>query len=316
MTAENSDGCESVNLPATTDVQAIVAIFLRCGVVIVKGGLARQPLKSLRRRLKPLILNPGEAIVPGIRGTGRVEMVVPHGSDLEEALGGLKELMCALVGHDAALEFVSAIASYPGASAQEWHRDLEHRQEPNVQIFVPLQRLTHERGPPEFCPASAAMTGEACDGRRVLSTADTTLGDAIVYDPSVIHRGTANRAKAVTRDLLNLSVSRAYFGSAFAQSSRWRRLYAGMWRGGARSPGIGELAAMRRPVQHARPRRDVLGVSVPQAAFLTLSQLVNCPRITLERLGLGFVAVWGTEIGNYNVDGTGLLFTGKQGTMM
>ena len=143
------------------------------------------------------------------------------------------------------------MVSWPGAAAQDYHRDAGAGSEAALLLFVPLEFMTADdkgNGPPELCLCThhprAGVEESQCPGRRLTADADVApVGSVLVYEPGMVHRGLANRAatgfsRARPRVMLHLVIAaegapvRARphgFLSAAAQNHvrRWRSLDLG-----------------------------------------------------------------------------------------
>ena len=98
--------------------------------------------------------------LPGVRGSKRQELVLPFTPPFLGMIAAplqqpsTRTRLAALLGHPVAIEFVSVIVSWPGADAQEYHRDAQAAAEANLLLFVPLDEMQARpghAGPPELC---------------------------------------------------------------------------------------------------------------------------------------------------------------------
>lgn len=99
------------------------------------------------------------------------------------------------------------IISTPGAKEQTWHSDGEHVNLEKhefvhcLNVFIPLEEVTYNRGPTEFFPASHIVTRQP-EPMKFNSMPNNTLnqpiaptlrvGDALLWDYRLLHRGRAN----------------------------------------------------------------------------------------------------------------------------
>ena len=116
------------------------------------------------------------------------------------------------------------MVSWPGALSQELHRDAEAGSEAALLVFIPLEEMA-ETGPPELCACThraQAGSGAAAGGaapiecgsvRFAAEPGKTPPGSALLYDPGLVHRGTANKAKSKTEPRLMLHISIAPHGA-------------------------------------------------------------------------------------------------------
>jgi ectoine hydroxylase-related dioxygenase (phytanoyl-CoA dioxygenase family) len=106
----------------------------------------------------------------------------------------------------ASVEFDTAYwtTTPPGAPDQDFHRDVGHSGA--VSVLVPLMDFHSDFGPLAFCPTThhppaSRWEFEVCPHLIPLPAA----GDAVLYDPALIHRGCANN-RTQTRHALYSSI--------------------------------------------------------------------------------------------------------------
>ena len=182
----------------------------RCGMVVLPALFDPQVLTALRDELverQNLTTGfvPGHKLeMPGVRGSLRQELILPfrYSVAVLEALGKPAALvtLTQLLGHPPSIDLASLIVAWPGAGAQDYHRDAEPGTEAALLLFVPLDptsiAVAGAAGPPEMCacshtPGSPEECGEsppvpmATDGLA-------PLGSAVVYDSGLVHRGLSN----------------------------------------------------------------------------------------------------------------------------
>jgi hypothetical protein len=143
--AEQFERCGLLLLPRLFDPAAIQ--LLRMGILGKMHGNGSAPAYGHKLEL------------PGVRGSRRQELVVPF-KLAEPVLGALRQpavyaVLHAVLGHAPALDFVSVVAAWPGASAQAWHRDVEPATEAAALVFIPLDPTSSDTGrglggPPEM----------------------------------------------------------------------------------------------------------------------------------------------------------------------
>lgn len=145
----------------------------------------------------------------------------------------LKPIIHSLLGQDARLVYAGLILSFKMSANQPWHQDgsalfsdtefpVELGTLPPyaLNVFIPLDDITNELGPTEFCVSShkrenakQAMSSLA-DGDEKKARVIAPLlkrGDALIYDYRVCHRGTSNLSSSSTRRMLYLMYSRPWF---------------------------------------------------------------------------------------------------------
>lgn len=120
---------------------------------------------------------------------------------------------------------VSLITSAAGAKEQAWHSDGEHLNMEKhelvhcLNVFVPLVDVPEERGPTEFFPASHFVTRQegtmkfnSNPENTLASPAAPTMrvGDALVFDYRLLHRGKAN-LDSVDRPMLVFIFHQTWF---------------------------------------------------------------------------------------------------------
>jgi hypothetical protein len=143
----------------------------------------------------------------------------------------IKPVVHSLLGKDAKLVYAGLILSFPLSADQPFHQDGTALFEDNefpihqklppyaLNVFIPLDDVTEELGPTEFCVGSHYRE-EAIKVMKYLESGDEKsakviapllkTGDALIYDYRVCHRGTQNLAEK-TRPMLYLMYSRPWF---------------------------------------------------------------------------------------------------------
>ena len=136
-------------------------------------------------------------------------------------------VMRKLMGDDAINLFTGAVVAEPGAADQPLHMDGGHLwqgthgfEQPQCpphccNVFLPLVDVTAENGPTEFWPGSHVIgkARDAYDGGEPGVALAGAVGDIIVFDYRVVHRGMANAATAA-RPVLYSTFSRPWFRDA------------------------------------------------------------------------------------------------------
>jgi hypothetical protein len=132
-----------------------------------------------------------------------------------------------VLGEDVVPLFAGAVLSAPGSADQPLHMDgghlfqsthgYEQTQNPPhcVNVFVPLVDITQENGPTEFWPGSHVLSRarDAYNGQTPSVKLAGQIGDIIIFDYRVVHRGLANRGTE-NRPLLYLTYARPWFRDA------------------------------------------------------------------------------------------------------
>jgi hypothetical protein len=203
------------SVPLSEPAKAAAA-FESCGMVVIPEVFAPAVLAELRDELvRRQNLTQGmpaghKLEMPGVRGSSRQELVLPfrHAPALLAALGrpATLDVLTRLLGHPPAVDFASVIVAWPGADAQEFHRDADAGTEAALLLFVPLDPTSATAagasGPPELCPCSHVPgSPEVCSvddtGEPIPMATDdrAPLGSVVVYDPGLVHRGAVNPPK-------------------------------------------------------------------------------------------------------------------------
>jgi hypothetical protein len=120
---------------------------------------------------------------------------------------------------------ISLVLALPGSKEQSWHADgghvdLQHHQPCHcLNIFIPLLDLTSDLGPTELRPGTHVHTRNlapmmlAAKARKTLQAPVAPLlqlGDVLVFDYRILHRGLANVSQQ-NRPILVLTVAQAWF---------------------------------------------------------------------------------------------------------
>ena len=150
----------------------------RCGTAVLSDLFDAETLRSLRdelaqrKELQGSTPRLGHKLeLPGVRGAQRQELVLPfrYSPAILEALRqpAAVALFQRMLGHPPAIDFVSLVLAFPGAEAQDFHRDAEAGTESALLIFVPLDETSVRggAGPPEICPCTH-WPGSAVRPRR------------------------------------------------------------------------------------------------------------------------------------------------------
>ena len=148
---------------------------------------------------------------------------LPH-----EILQPIQSLLPSLLGNPDGMKLIhlSLLIATLGSTDQAWHADGPHATSSDsadtlpchvFNIFIPLQDTPHEMGPTELRPGSHHLTkGNLAKNmlvakcRKTLRTTEwpeLELGDVLIFDYRILHRGRAN----------NLETSRNYLVMTFAE---------------------------------------------------------------------------------------------------
>ena len=111
---------------------------------------------------------------------------------------------------------LSLLVATPGCPTQSWHADGGHTSLTNHEpchvfnVFIPLVDVPLSMGPTELRPgthyhtrnlASMMLVAKARKTLRSPVTPELKMGDALVFDYRILHRGRANMGDVVTQDL-------------------------------------------------------------------------------------------------------------------
>jgi ectoine hydroxylase-related dioxygenase (phytanoyl-CoA dioxygenase family) len=172
-----------------------------------------------------------------MRSPGRYELSLLHMQgdqvpDTSRILEPLQTLLPTLLGgaHSSIdqlkLCHLSLLVSTPGSAEQGWHADgghvsiTKHLPCHCYNIFIPLQDVPLEMGPTEFRPGGHFLTRNlgpmmlAAKCRKTLRPPvwpPLQLGDAVLFDYRVLHRGKANTSTTVNRNVLVMTFCEPWF---------------------------------------------------------------------------------------------------------
>ena len=159
-----------------------------------------------------------------MRSPGRYELSLLHPfAQQHPSLDPLIEILSKFIPqllhvdswNDLQISNLSLIVSAPGSLEQSWHADgghvsiSEHLPCHCLNIFLPLVNVTLENGPTEFRPGTHHHTRNlvpmmlSAKARKTLRPPVAPLliiGDALVFDYRVLHRGKANQCSRVDED--------------------------------------------------------------------------------------------------------------------
>eukprot|EP00934_Nitzschia_sp_Nitz4_P006584 Nitzschia sp. Nitz4//scaffold142_size57810//10189//11112//NITZ4_006491-RA/size57810-processed-gene-0.45-mRNA-1//1//CDS//3329536376//6574//frame0 len=122
---------------------------------------------------------------------------------------------------------LSLLVAAPGCPKQPWHADgghaslLEHLPCHCMNVFIPLQNTPMALGPTEFRPgghyltrgnlAKAMLVAKCRKTLRPPVCPELTVGDVLVFDYRVLHRGRANTSLDINRNMLVLTFCEPWF---------------------------------------------------------------------------------------------------------
>jgi tRNA(Arg) A34 adenosine deaminase TadA len=173
-------------------------------------------------------------LLPGIENRiSSTRLKLPSLPDLPQDL--LQPIHCFLPsllgnGENMKLIHLSLLVSTPGSTDQAWHADGPHATAQSTpgsilpchayNIFIPLQVTPCDMGPTELRPASHNLTqGNLAKNMllakckkmlRPLEWPEMELGDVLIFDYRILHRGRANNT-GVNRNYLVLTYAESWF---------------------------------------------------------------------------------------------------------
>jgi hypothetical protein len=148
----------------------------------------------------------------------------------EKLLEPIQTLLLSRLTSSTSLKLVhfSLLVATPGSSDQSWHADGGHvRLDKHVtchcfNVFIPLQDTPHCLGPTEIRPASHFLTrGNNLAKNMLVAKCRKTLkppqwpslqvGDLLMFDYRILHRGRANTTQQQNRNFLVLTFAEPWF---------------------------------------------------------------------------------------------------------
>jgi len=161
--------------------------------------------------------------------TGRIDF--PSIPDLQIITSILEPLIPFLMNktslQDLKLCHVSLLIAVPGSTDQAWHADgghvslTEHLPCHCLNIFIPLQNITHTMGPTEFRPGGHVFTRRLAAMVLAAKCRKTTWRppvwpalmeeDIVLFDYRILHRGRANMTQRTDRHVLVLTYCEPWF---------------------------------------------------------------------------------------------------------
>ena len=196
---------------AATATAAALDALSACGFVLLRGLAPPGRLTEALRAFDAAAARDGGALLANsdghLRG-GRRQTFLPADAAPLLAPGllrpaGLSGLLNGYLGAGAALDVATLVEAPPGAAGQALHRDVKRGGSVALQLPLAAGGLGSRAAPLSLCPGThvgAALPKEAtklplCAAWQVLA-APMALGDALLYDSAVVHRGTAHRGGA------------------------------------------------------------------------------------------------------------------------
>jgi hypothetical protein len=138
---------------------------------------------------------------------------------------------------------ISILISTPGSTDQKWHADgghvnIEHHLPCHCcNLFIPLTPITSQNGPTEFRPQSQYYTRQLtkllllAKARKELHPIDaplvSELGDIILFDYRILHRGRGNRSNILTNTNAGVATTSSSSSSVTAKEEEDEQNTAG-----------------------------------------------------------------------------------------
>jgi hypothetical protein len=116
------------------------------------------------------------------------------------------------------MELQTIITSHAGSKDQRWHQGFQFLFHPEEQlppfavvVGVPLVDVPIRRGPTMLCPRRKLRfyQGYNCDHDFV--NFESELGDVLIFDYKLLHKGPSNRDPEVARPMMSLVYSKLFF---------------------------------------------------------------------------------------------------------
>ena len=185
-----------------------------------KGRLEYALGEGRERGYKEIVMrNPGRYEI----SLSRIGSQVTVDPLLEQLKGVIPPLLGQELGNLTGVNLhVSSIVATSHAAEQTWHADGEHldmQQHQRVHclnVFVPLIDVTDRRGPTELYPGSHYMTRQESpmkidtNALRAPFAPSLQLGDILVFDYRLLHRGKPNLSR-IHRPMLVFAFSHPWF---------------------------------------------------------------------------------------------------------
>ena len=169
-----------------------------------------------------------------MRSPGRYELSLLHCSNsrpsLDPILKVLSPVIPSLLGEssldDLQLCHLSLVIAIPGATDQPWHADgghvslSEHLPCHCLNVFVPLIDVPIDLGPTDLRPgthyhtrnlAPMMLLAKARKKLRSPVVPCLKMGDVLVFDYRILHRGRANKDPELSRPILVLTFAKKWF---------------------------------------------------------------------------------------------------------
>jgi len=211
--------------------------FGDCGVLVIKGGYDRELIEKLNsaqhNHFQQWLENSSEinSTSSDMRSAGRYEIMLPmrppFTNDALLRAPMVYPLLKKLLGSMIEIDTFGLLTLFPHTPKMHWHRDTDvlfsYDQQPDqpshgIVVFIPMVDITTDMGPTEFVlksqiPCSDSQLREylfedvfldLCPwfGSRWKATAG--MGDAILLDTRILHRGTENKSDK-RRPMLKIS---------------------------------------------------------------------------------------------------------------
>eukprot|EP00466_Bigelowiella_natans_P020056 jgi/Bigna1/129154/aug1.8_g3862 len=188
------------------DVERAVRALEDCGYVYLERIFKPQHVRDIKVELAKLLKRREfrDVFSIPVAGEGREEFMLPFRPPFNNSIllqtHALRDIVLRFLGGEhVKIHLLSVVLSYPGSSEQGWHQDWRYlfnkdTKDPPyaVQVGIPLEDWSDDMGPTQFCPGSndRFYNGKPCE---MPIAAGSSVGDAVIWDYRVLHRGPANK---------------------------------------------------------------------------------------------------------------------------
>lgn len=223
---------------SSSSIEKLAQAFGDCGVLVIKGGYDRELIENVNsaqhNHFQQWFRNSSEVNNTSSdikRSEGRYEIKLPMRPPFtNEALLRaplVYPLLQNLLGHMIEIDTFGLLTLFPHTPKMHWHRDtailFSYDQQPDqpshgIVVFIPMVDISTDMGPTEFIlktqiPCAQSQLQEylfedvflkLCPWFGSTWKAIAGMGDAILLDTRILHRGTENRSDK-RRPMLKIS---------------------------------------------------------------------------------------------------------------
>lgn len=227
----HSDPNDPLTRLSTFSMRNAVAVYFICGVVVFEKALPSNVIDKVNVAVQPMALEFMEKVkvnsshtnttTSSERSPYRYELFMPLEDPFTDphlvANNFIMQVTRTLISSRVEIDTFSYVVSAPGAPDQHWHKDCPdlfqssegstvHYPSHGFVMLIPTAELSKLKGPTEVVLGTHLV--EESHSRNVLL--DGNVGDCILMDLRVMHRGTANRSDG-NRALLYISYVRDWW---------------------------------------------------------------------------------------------------------